>query len=304
MGNSLGVVLDNYIGTAPFPCHLQLGETTSIDLYRDLSEEDDEREVPEIFNMIYKVDKDMCLVCFIKASNAETVFFLIRDVVSKLNCAEFYMVITETKYITIYPRSWLPSSIISRKKSFDASGGVVHTRVHSYGEGGMRGLVVVESKKNLSDEVAEVVTLAHYFVKSSGTSSGRSTGTDIGLSVVAKCGVSNGKFDVTVEGPEQHPVSALLYMFDEVKRTGIWKPSMCPHCHNKRRGKVFWQSDSEDSDSISIPVPRATPKNARGVSNGGRFKGNGNGNIYENNVIIVRKKTVTVIQLMTRQSWK
>ena len=94
-----------------------------------------------------------------------------------------------------------------------------------------------------------------------------------------KIGVSNGKFDVTVEGPEQHPVSALLYVFAEVSRTGIWKPTMCPHCHHKRRGKMFWQSDSEDSDSVSIPVPRATPKNARGVSNGGRFQGNGNGNI-------------------------
>ena len=65
---------------------------------------------------------------------------------------------------------------------------------------------------------------------------------------------------------------------------------MCPHCDHKWKGKVFWQSDSEDSDSISIPVPRASPKNARGVSNGGRFQGNGNGSIYENNVMIFRKR--------------
>jgi len=93
-----------------------------------------------------------------------------------------------------------------------------------------------------------------------------------------------------VEGPEQHPVSSLLYMFDEVNRTGIWKPTMCPHCYQKRRAKVFWQSDSEDSDSVPIPVPRATPKNARGVANGGRFQGNGNGNIFENNVMFFRKR--------------
>ncbi|WVZ14568.1 hypothetical protein V8G54_012134 [Vigna mungo] len=35
--------------------------------------------------------------------------------------------------------------------------------------------------------------------------------TDIGYSVVTKVGVCDGKFDITVEGPEPHPVSALLH---------------------------------------------------------------------------------------------
>ena len=65
---------------------------------------------------------------------------------------------------------------------------------------------------------------------------------------------------------------------------------MCSHRDHNRRGKLFWQSDSEDSDSVSIPLPCATPKNARGVSNGGRFHGNGNGNFFENNVMSFRKK--------------
>ncbi|KAL9324614.1 hypothetical protein ACSQ67_009471 [Phaseolus vulgaris] len=278
MGNTLSVVLDNYIGTAPIPCHLQLGQTTSIDLSRDLtSEKDDSGVVNETFKVLYKVDNKTCDICLVRHSNAEKVKFVINDIAYLCTYAKFDMVITETNYIRIGRFRWM--TIDSKKstktnKSFNAWGGVVDTTVHLYGNGRRRGLLVKESKKNTREEETTVVTVAHYFVTSSGTSFDRSSGTDIGLSVVAKCGVSNGKFDITVEGPQQHPVSALLYMFDEVNRTGIWKPTMCPHCDHKRRGKMFWQSDSEDSDSVSIPVPRATPKPARGVSNGGRFKGN------------------------------
>ncbi|KAK7364019.1 hypothetical protein VNO80_12341 [Phaseolus coccineus] len=297
MGNSLHVVLDNYIGTAPIPCHLQLGASPSIDLSRDFGK-DHKGVVKETFSVLYTVGKETCKVSLIRLdvdqhSNAEKVNFVICDVVSMFTYAELDMEITETNHIRIDPCRWLLSEcIISSKtnKSFDAWGGVVDTAVHLYGSGSRWGLLVVQSKKKRREGEAEEATVAHYFVKSSGTSFHGSTGTDIGLSVVAKCGVSNGKFDITVEGPEQHPVSALLYMFDEVFKTGIWKPTMCPHCHHKRKGKVFWQSDSEDSDSASIPVPLATPKNARGVSNGGRFQGNGNGNYFENNVMIFRKK--------------
>ncbi|KAL9324623.1 hypothetical protein ACSQ67_009480 [Phaseolus vulgaris] len=49
---------------------------------------------------------------------------------------------------------------------------------------------------------------------------------------------------------------------------------MCSRRDHNRKGKMFWQPDSEDSDSVSITLPGATPKNARGVSNGGRFHGN------------------------------
>jgi len=42
----------------------------------------------------------------------------------------------------------------------------------------------------------------------------------IGLSMVAKCGVSNGKFDLTVEGPVQHPVSTVIQgIFKQMQRT-------------------------------------------------------------------------------------
>lgn len=73
------------------------------------------------------------------------------------------------------------------------------------------------------DEDANAATMAHYFANSG-------EGKEIGLSVVAKIQPSNGKLDITVEGPEQDPALALLCMFEEVNRTEVWKPSMCPHC--------------------------------------------------------------------------
>lgn len=70
------------------------------------------------------------------------------------------------------------------------------------------------------------------------------------------------------EGPEKHPLSALFYMFDEVNRTGIWKPTMRPHCPS-RRGRMFWQSDTEDNDR----VPRE-PRHIDRTAAGGAIMGN------------------------------
>ncbi|KAL9324651.1 hypothetical protein ACSQ67_009508 [Phaseolus vulgaris] len=276
-----------------------LGASTSIDLSKDF-EIDEAGMVTEIFKVLYTVDKETCEVSFIRYGdqhcNAQKVYFVVYDLSSFDFKTQFTMEITGTKYIKIVNVFWwflsklrikeYPTVSTKKNKSFDAWGGVVDTEVQLYEIGRSWGLVVKESKKKRGEEEVEVATVAHYFVKRSGTSLHMSSGTDIGFSVVAKIGVSNGKFDIKVEGPEQHPVSALVYMFDEVKRTGIWKPTMCPHCHHRRRGKVFWQSDSEDSDSISIPVPRATPRNARGVFNGGGFQANGIGNFFENNFMI------------------
>ncbi|KAL9324586.1 hypothetical protein ACSQ67_009443 [Phaseolus vulgaris] len=136
------------------------------------------------------------------------------------------------------------------KKKVDAWGGVTDTKLYFYGTANRCGLLVWEGKKNGCDEEAKAVTIAHYFVHSNGTGAVNrsSETTDVGFSVVVKVGISDGKYDITVEGPQLHPVSALLYMFDEVKRSGIWKPSMCPHCSNIRRNMSSWQSDSEESD--------------------------------------------------------
>jgi len=87
---------------------------------------------------------------------------------------------------------------------------------------------------------------------------------------VVKIAESDGKYDITVEGPERHPVSALLYMFNEVNRSGIWKPSMCPQCGNVRRNMSSSQSDSEESDGRQ--------RNAVRIYNAdGRFNGHANG---------------------------
>ena len=76
---------------------------------------------------------------------------------------------------------------------------------------------------------------------------------------MVKVGICDEKFDITVEGPEQHFVSTLLYMFDQVNKSGIWKPTMCPHCHNIQR---------EYS---------RTPPNAVAIDNSGKFIGHGCG---------------------------
>ena len=249
-------------------------------------------------NLLRKVDEESCTIQLTRRvvdqhGNIQDVMVSVIGL-SGIVCGVFSMVITETNHIRISPCMWhFPSEIIKWMKtnrSFDAWGGVIDTSLYFYARGGRLGLLAVESKKNTTEEDAEVVTAAHYFVKSSGTCFYGSTGANIGLSVVAKFRASNGKFQTTVEGLEQHPVSSLHCMIDEVNTTGIWKPTMCPHCYQKRRGKLLWQSDSEDSDSVSIPVPRANPRNARGVSNGGRLQGNGNGNFIENNVMVFKRR--------------
>ncbi|WVZ15919.1 hypothetical protein V8G54_013485 [Vigna mungo] len=169
-------------------------------------------------------------------------------------------------------------------------GSVTNTSVFLLGSVDIGCLIVVESKRKIEEEGLYAVTLAHYIVTSAGINDYYGNRVDVGLSVVVKIGASNANLDITVEGPDQHPPLGLRYLFGEALRTRIWKPTMCPHCYHKLRGKMFWQSDSEDSDSVSMPLPRATPRNATGVSNGGRFKGNGNGNIYENNVMVFKRR--------------
>ncbi|BAU02864.1 uncharacterized protein HKW66_Vig0123600 [Vigna angularis] len=166
------------------------------------------------------------------------------------------------------------------RKNVDACGGVTDTKVYLYGTTNRCGLLVLECKKNDSHERhAKAVTIAHYFVSSNGSVAVNrsSETTDIGFSVVTKVRRCDGKFDITVEGPDPHPVFDLLHMFDEVNRSGIWKPSMCPHCRNIRRehNRMFLQSDSED-DVVPLP-PRGSQRKAATITNDGRFTGHANG---------------------------
>jgi len=161
-------------------------------------------------------------------------------------------------------------------------GMVTDTKVCLYGTANRCGLLVLEGKKNdYHERVAKTVTIAHYFVSSNGSAAVNRTSetTDIGFSVVAKIELCDGEFDITVEGPDQHPVSALLYMFNQVSRRGIWKPSMCPHCANVRRehSRMFGESESEDSDSVPLPPRLGGQRNAATIANDGRFTGHANG---------------------------
>ncbi|WVZ14883.1 hypothetical protein V8G54_012449 [Vigna mungo] len=144
--------------------------------------------------------------------------------------------------------------------------GVIETVIWRYSSASRKGLFVLQEKKKSKEEKAYMGILAHYFGGS---------GANLGFSVVVKIGVVNGQIDYSVDGPVQHPSSSLLYMIDEVCRTGTWKPSACPHCKNiQSQQRRLLLSESEDSDT-NLPTP--PPKPSHG--NTGRFNGDGIGNI-------------------------
>ncbi|KAK2397826.1 hypothetical protein QL285_059364 [Trifolium repens] len=131
-----------------------------------------------------------------------------------------------------------------------------------------------------------MVTIAHYYAVSCGNFFGKSK-IDIGLSAIVKIQASEDDtgLDFEVEGPTQHPATALFYMFDEVRKTGIWKPTSCPHCakikKQQQHNRMPWQqSETEDSDNFR-PPRRNVPKQIGGsvIANDGAIKGNHNGNV-------------------------
>ncbi|XP_058763263.1 uncharacterized protein LOC131636668 [Vicia villosa] len=143
-------------------------------------------------------------------------------------------------------------------------------------EGTNRGLVVVERKKKSKDEKPFMVTVAHYyFIHDFYVNLFK---IDIGLSVIVKVeSIKNEGLYSTLEGPTQHPASALIYMMDEVRRTGIWKPATCPHCATLEE-----QQSSRAKGSFS----------RRAINNDGTFNGNGSGNMIQgdfNQFTIYRK---------------
>ncbi|KAJ1384136.1 hypothetical protein SESBI_42791 [Sesbania bispinosa] len=143
------------------------------------------------------------------------------------------------------------------RKTTDAWGGVTETTIWDYMEGTRKGLIVREWKKKRGDE-KPYRTVAHYFIRVS----------------------EDGGLDYGVDGPVQHPSSALLYMFGEVSRTRTWKPEACPHCKQR---SMFSQSESEDNESTSHLPPRyhGTMQNPQSfLANDGVVRGNNNGNFF------------------------
>ncbi|TKY44606.1 Plasma membrane ATPase 4 [Spatholobus suberectus] len=244
-------------------CHLQLGTSAAIDLSRTVIENEDDGGNCETSILRYTADGSTCELSLQKHVDKDNgvnlvYFYLTDELHIDRGSFAFRIQRTETGLLQI-SSGWFESHRNTKtKRSVDRSGGITDRTVYLYeNERGHReGLVVLEcEKKNTRDEKANAATMAHYCAYSRRKDFNRSE-TDIGLSVVAKIRASKGSLDVTVEGPEQHPAFALFYMFEEVERTGIWKPTMCPHCAEKRRklSRISRQSDSKDRDNDPDPI--------------------------------------------------
>ncbi|XP_047158660.1 uncharacterized protein LOC124829239 [Vigna umbellata] len=306
MGNSIRRVgLLSTVGAGEDePFHYQLGRKVFVDLTERKFEQNRSGKLITKWIMSYTVDVSTCsftLSISEEDGGAKGLLLqllnVIPDGIGQFSNYEFDLdvqTVTESDALAnpnFNFRSYSGTTTTSIEYGKQIHGGsVTNTYVCLFGSVDIGCLVVLENKRKIEEEGPYAVTVAHYIVTSAGINHYSGTRLDVGLSVVVKIGASNGNLDITVEGPDQHPPLGLRYLFGEALRTRMWKPSMCPHCYHKLRGKMFWQSDSEESDSVSMPLPRATPRNARGVSNGGRFKGNGNGNIYENNVMVFKRR--------------
>lgn len=276
MGNttSLNVVHDNYIGRAPFPCHLKLGTSAAIELSRKVDQKYSDGGHSDTWTVSYKLDNSNCSIRLTsevgKDGNVNIIRFTHFDCpglpgARVIITAGIDIRKTETNFLELV--SFTESSASSTYRTGDTC-----TTVYRYTVRGSRGiLVALELKKNSGYEQYNEATVTHYFADCSER--------DTGFSVAAKICISNGKLDIKVEGPEQHPPSGLLYMIGEVNRTGSWKPSMCPHCDQSRRHhrRMARQSDTEDSDSDLLPSFRASWQNAKRIVNSGRFRGHANG---------------------------
>ncbi|KAK7364017.1 hypothetical protein VNO80_12339 [Phaseolus coccineus] len=159
------------------------------------------------------------------------------------------------------------------------------TSFFAYGCGTRIGLFVKDKKKS-NEERPYMLTVAHYYVNSVSGGNSRVSGLDVGFSVVMKIGVHNGVLDFSVDGPVEHPTSALIYMIEEVTRTGTWKLSACPHCKNNQWKQRRWLSESEDSDT-PLPPPRCG--GSQNAANMGQFNGDGNGSFIKANKVNFNK---------------
>ncbi|WJX30125.1 hypothetical protein P8452_18698 [Trifolium repens] len=299
MGNNLhGASLQ----TLHFPYHIQLGRYATIDIEKM---EFSPKNLDPLFSapipikkwiMSYKVDgSNCCLECekhfTTNGAKPEKTVLIIRDDICpsdgiKLRITKQKNNVLELDYTIQFIRH-------GPKNFFDTCQTQVNNTINTetividYGSGSKGGLVIIKKKKISKDEIPYMVTIAHYYAVSCGNFFGKSK-IDIGLSAIVKIQASEDDtgLDFEVEGPTQHPATALFYMFDEVRKTGIWKPTSCPHCAKIKRqqqqhNRMPWQqSETEDSDNFR-PPRRNVPKQMGGsvIANDGAIKGNHNGNV-------------------------
>ncbi|WVZ14569.1 hypothetical protein V8G54_012135 [Vigna mungo] len=284
MGNNNVAGFVRLRGSLPFPSHIQLGTDATINM-KTISRRCDDGGFNERAEVLYTVEGSKCklslgrLVCNDGSVNVAS-FVLNDSIICPENrnlCLPIYKM--DTGFACPFNSESKGPITWKTRKNVDAWDGVTETKVCLYGTANRCGLLVWEGKKNdYRERNAKTVTIAHYFVSCNGSVgvNRSSETTDIGFSVVAKVELCDGKYDITVEGPEPHPVFDLLHMFNEVNKTGIWKPSMCPHCRNIRREHSRMQSDSED-DVVPLPPRLGSQRNPTTIANNGRFRGHANG---------------------------
>ncbi|BAU02865.1 hypothetical protein LR48_Vigan10g014700 [Vigna angularis] len=285
MGNNNGACFLRLRGSLPFPSNIQLGTDATINMKSYITHSDDGTSA-ENAQVLYTVEGSNCKLVLRRVvcnGNVNALGFVLHDSVicSGQKKLSFSIFKDGTDFLNVFHSDKYSNLWTKTRKNFDAWDGVTDTKVCLYGTANRCGLLVLECKNDCPyQRDAKAVTIAHYFVSSNGSVAVNrsSESTDIGFSVVTKVRRCDGKYEIIVEGPEPHPVFALLHMFDEVNRSGIWKPTMCPHCRNIQRehSTMFLPSDSED-DVVPLPPRLGNQRNAATIANDGRFRGHANG---------------------------
>ncbi|BAU02893.1 hypothetical protein LR48_Vigan10g011900 [Vigna angularis] len=304
MGNSPGGL--RLLGNGNYSYDIKLGKAAIIRLKMGrLQEEENSLSTSQTWQLTYSVDGVTSTLSIIKTTNhklykpiEEILHVRIEDYlpeannwhIKEKNAAALPPQATESFFVTVRKDDEKGTSLLnvslhqtckySEEKKFKRrrQRSTTGTSFDAYGCGTRTGVFVIEEKNRSNENLPYMVTVRHYYVNSGSTGKFRGSGVDIGFSVVVKIGVVNGQLDFSVEGPEEHPTSALFYMIEEVCRTGTWKPSACPHCNNiQSQQRRLLLSESEDSDTnLPTPPSHAGQQNA---SNKGRFKGDGIGSM-------------------------
>ncbi|RDX76188.1 hypothetical protein CR513_43846, partial [Mucuna pruriens] len=295
MGNSIrrvGVLSSVGVGW-DHPFHFQLGREVAMELSRREVEVNRGGKHSEKWTLKYITDDSCCefklMRCIEKDGSAKGLVIEHCSKSSKNNIPQFSFRLgvhttTETN-VVVYPRRFFGNGTssastvrIKQSKQVHAGGRVTETDFCLYEIGDKGGFIVVQRNKKFANELPFAVTVAHYFAAATtGINTYADTKINFGVSLVAKIRASNGHLDLTVEGPDQHPAFGLFYLFDQVMISGIWKPTMCPHCATSH---IQDHSETEDSDSVTVAHRRGP--NPRRIANDGLFVGNGNGNFIDN----------------------
>lgn len=73
------------------------------------------------------------------------------------------------------------------------------------------------------------------------------------LKIIDDIFLENGSLNYTLKGPDQHPSSALFYMFEQVYRSGNWKFAPCPHCAGESQGQSSETMPKNNINNNTLP---------------------------------------------------